>query len=549
VTQRSLRLCEASLWDCGSIFPVLLLGAWLRFHALAQAARFHPDEALFATFARNAAVQGDWLLHGPLDKPPLTIYANALAMTFFGVTTLPDGVLTLDVQRGEFAARVPGVFASILLMAVMYALAKTLYAGKRTRYIVSLPAPLIALLFLALSPFALAFSATAFTDGLMLLCVTLALWMGSRGRWLWAGLWLAIGFGCKQQALFYVPLVLGMGWAMKPHSKPEAELLRSHSQKFEPICKRLVLAFTPPLCTRRGGWGGRFEFTHILFQLFVPIVLGIILLVAWDAARGQETSLWALAIANNEPGRLELAADLLPRLSEWLGYAQYFVGYGWLTGILMMLGLGAVVLRFIGERQLAATRADGVMTLYVVAYLLLHALAFNLYDRYLLFALPPVVLLLARGVDYLTQRCKGAKAQGILILSVFVVLSLPAALAATAGQIPVGSDQGKHAGIDELGDYLNRKPLGTIIYDHWLGWELGYYIGAWSDKRRVYYPSPQVLVADALLQPDPAPRYLVIPDWVDGALWLTNLESAGFGVSIDYQQSQFSVYQLLPPPR
>ncbi|HLU11718.1 MAG TPA: hypothetical protein VK003_18735, partial [Oceanobacillus sp.] len=60
---------------------ILLVGVALRIHALGQDRRFHPDEALYSTFARSAALNGDWLLHGSLDKPPLTIYASALSMT------------------------------------------------------------------------------------------------------------------------------------------------------------------------------------------------------------------------------------------------------------------------------------------------------------------------------------------------------------------------------------------------------------------------------------------------------------------------------------
>lgn len=523
MTQRSLR-------PGGSILLILLLGAWLRFHALAQDARFHPDEALFATFARNAAVQGDWLLRGPLDKTPLTIYINALALTFFGVTTLPDGVLTLDVQRGEFAARVPGVFASTLLMAVMVALAKRAFAGRRTRHASSLQTRQtrgFVLILTALSPFALAFSATAFTDGLMLLCVTLALWMGSRGRWLWAGIWLALGFGCKQQALFYAPLVLGVGWVLNSQTSQSPQFTR----------------------------GGVSALVTSLLRFFAPVVIGILLLMVWDAARGQETSLWALALANNEPGRLELAGDFVPRLSDWLGYAQYFVGYGWLTGILTLLALAVLIMRHFRERQSVMRRIDIVLAVYTAAYLLLHGLAFNLYDRYLLLILPPVVLLLARGIAYLTQRRKVAKTQrknsplASLLLCVSALIVFPAALAATTGQLPVGGDQGEHTGMDELGAYLNNKPLGTIIYDHWLGWELDYYIGTWSDKRRVYYPTPTALVADALLQPDPAPRYMVVPEWGDGSAWLGALEVVGFEVALDWEKSRFRVYKLLPPPR
>ena len=57
---------------------ILLLAALARSGALADDARFHGDEALFATYARNAAIYGDWMLSGALDKPPVSLYAMAL---------------------------------------------------------------------------------------------------------------------------------------------------------------------------------------------------------------------------------------------------------------------------------------------------------------------------------------------------------------------------------------------------------------------------------------------------------------------------------------
>src|SRR5262245_39810657 len=132
---------------------ILFVGSALRFQALARDVRFHPDEALFATFARSTAVNGDWLLHGNLDKTPLSIYAIAFSMNLFGITTLPNGVLTLDVHAGEFAARVPSTLASILMMAVMYAVAKRLYGRLSAANLT----PLIAMMLSAISPFFLAF--------------------------------------------------------------------------------------------------------------------------------------------------------------------------------------------------------------------------------------------------------------------------------------------------------------------------------------------------------------------------------------------------------
>jgi hypothetical protein len=500
---------------------ILLLAAVLRWHALGTAARFHPDEALFATFARQAAVNGDWLLHGPLDKPPLTIYANALSMMFTGVTTLPDGVLTLTAHRGEFAARLPGVFASILLVALLYATARRLYP--HAGYSV----PLVAMLLLALSPYAIAFSATAFTDNLMLLAITLALWQSAAGHWGWSGLWLAVGFGCKQQALLYIPLVL------------------------------LILVNRPG--TRRLAGFIRFG---------LPLLAGLLLLTAWDAGREQETSLWALAIANNDPGRLARLDELLPRLGVWLGYAGALAGIGGTTALLSGLAVAALIVRArTGGFRQPAIQTDLILFGYVVVYGLLHWLvAFSQHDRYLLPLLPPLLLLMARGVGWLheTGLFRSIIVRGINTFrqpepekrwmvwevgTILMVMIIPviAAWDASEGRAPVGADQGEHTGIDTLADYLNAKPVATVIYDRWLGWELGYYLGAWSDKRRVYYPTPDALVYDALLLPEHEPRYFPAPDTAPVAPWLTALRTAGFVVRVDTRIAGYTVYTIIPP--
>ncbi len=119
--------------------------------------------------------------------------------------------------------------------------------------------------------------------------------------------------------------------------------------------------------------------------------------------------------------------------------------------------------------------------------------------------------------------------------------------AAADGQLGVGADRGKHDGIDRLAQYLDALPLGTILYDRWLGWELDFYLGQWTDKRRVYYPTPEVLAADALLQPDPAPRYFIAPRWEAPRPWLEALAEAGFEPALDVRLGSFDVYRLLPP--
>jgi hypothetical protein len=135
-----------------------------------------------------------------------------------------------------------------------------------------------------------------------------------------------------------------------------------------------------------------------------------------------------------------------------------------------------------------------------------------------------------------------------LSVSLFLCFSalcfFPPAQDAVNRRIGIGGDTGKYAAMDELGAYLDTKPLGTIVYDHWLGWELGYYLGTWSDKRLTYYPDPMALAADARLQPDPAPRYFVAPIDIRVEDWLNALRDAGFEVHLDYQMERQVVYQI-----
>src|SRR5512143_1096579 len=71
--------------------------------------RFHPDEALFSTWALKIARGENLLLTGvPVDKPPLLIYLTALSYFIFG--------------QSELAARVPNLIASVVSVALVWRL-------------------------------------------------------------------------------------------------------------------------------------------------------------------------------------------------------------------------------------------------------------------------------------------------------------------------------------------------------------------------------------------------------------------------------------------
>lgn len=455
------------------MIPILLLAAGLRVHLLTADIRLHPDEALFATFARDAAIKGEWMLLGALDKPPLAIYSMALSMVVWG--------------DGEFAARLPGMFGSLMLVAVTIGLAQQLY-GRRTG--------LIAGALMAVSPYAVAFSAVAFTDTLMLTFAGLGLLAAAHRRVLWAGIGMGLAFACKPQALYLLPVAWGLA-----------------------------------------GMRGR-----DLARLLVPVALCAGVIAAWDAARGPYSGLWALAAANNNPARLIRANEVIPRLRAWVAYGGLLAGETWAGWGILAAALVAFVDRVRrGEVSWGVVTDCGLMVSLAV-YMGLHWLvAFNTYDRYLLPVLIPVILLAARGVFWLwAVRRWWARA----IVLVLAVGSLRGGWAAAEGRSGIGGDAGRHDGIIALAAWLNDRALGAIVYDYYLGWELGYYLGPWSDLRRVYYPTPSAQARGAAEQADLAPRYFPAPADRPVGPWLDALREAGFAVRLAYVGEGFVVYAV-----
>ena len=488
---------QTSVRRLAILISVILIGVWPRWHALTLDARLHPDEALFSTFARRAALNGDWLLPGALDKPPLSIYAISLSMIPF-TEWRADGLPDLRLRLAELAARAPSAFASLLIIPLVYIAAHRLYDEETA---------LLAAALTSLSPFLVAFSATAFTDGLMLMWLAAALACAGGGRALWAGVCLALGFACKPQALLFVPLVMAV------------------------IGLRCGLRWR--------------SFAHALW----PIAITSAALLLWDGARAQPTGFFVLGFVNNDPFSPIGSDDILPRLAVWTAHFSAMLHPA--TWLFVGLAVTAWAARVFNHRW-RGLAVDLTLGGWCIAYGLLHWLtAINTYDRYLLPLALPFMLLAARGALALLHWWRRRLPVPEFAAASIVVLLVMWGSTQTAadGQLDVGADRDKHEGIDRLAQYLDALPLGTILYDRWLGWELDFYLGQWSDKRRVYYPTPDVLAADALLQPDPAPRYFVAPRWEDAQPWLSALDAAGFSPELEVRLGHFEVYRLLPPLR
>jgi hypothetical protein len=72
-------------------------------------------------------------------------------------------------------------------------------------------------------------------------------------------------------------------------------------------------------------------------------------------------------------------------------------------------------------------------------------------------------------------------------------------------------------------------------------------MGQWTNKRRVYYPTPQALARGALALDEEETRYFIAPRTVDTDAWLTALEDAEFAVQFEREIAGFRVYALIPP--
>ena len=469
---------------------LLLLASFAQFHQLTRDRRFLPDEAFFMTFARGAAVNGDWLLPGSLDKPPLSIYFSALSMVVFAIRADADGVLQLDPQLGEFAGRLPNACLAILLSALMMRMAWRMY---RNRWAAS-----FAGLLAASSPYLLAYGASAFTDMSLLFWSAAALYLALKDRWALAGAALSLAFWSKQQAAFALPLLI------------------------------LILLARGE---RRRAW----------LRLGMTLVGFSAALLIWDGAR-PEASIFLQAAVNNSPASwLVNPVQWLERLADWVGLGLWLLGPPLLTGLMLV---GAALLAVIGTGARTGRRPslaiERVLLLYIIGYLAAHVvLQFNLYDRYLLLILPPLIILAAGRVARLLH------ARGLRFG--FAALLIAGGLWTLGTGLTIGGDRGVNVGIDALADHLKAKPVATVIYDPWLGWELGYYLGQWHDKRRVHYPTPAALVDGALALDEAGERYFVAPVDQPHDAWLAALRAAGFGVAVDYERDRFIVYRLTLP--
>lgn len=500
--QASLVTRHSSL----SLLAICLLAFVLRLGPLYDN-RFHPDEALFSTWSLQIARGENPLLTGvPIDKPPLLIYLNALSFYVFG--------------QSELAARVPNLIASVVSVVLVWKLGiSRLVIGQSvisspvdrlTNLPISQFTNLLPPLLFALSPFAISFAPTAFLDPMMIMFGLASLVAASRGRTGWAGIWLGLSFATKVQGLFFAPLL----WVF-------ASL--GHLVTLSP--RHAVAQFR---------------------RLILGLGLVVFFVLVWDRARGG-LPFWQQQTINYGDIRLIYAAEIGSRMIGWLAFLPYF--FGPIVGAIGLIGL---------PQLLRTSQRDRWLLLWLVALLALHWLFnFPIWDRYVLLLVPIAAMVvgqsIGRLVNWVLARSIILSSRHLvrpIMFALVLATALPFSSAAAESQIPIGGDHGANDGIDRVAVFLKSLPSGTVVYDHWLAWELDYYVGE-GFVFLAYFDTPAAL-QDDLRVFGGANRYVIFPghespDRVADAIGEVGYTlQAVFTTQNRFGQTSFTVFKIIP---
>jgi len=513
----SLSHCSLFIVHCS-----LFIGFAFRAAPLMQN-RFHPDEALYASFARLIASGRDPWLHDVLvDKPPLSFYAMATSMMIFG--------------GNEFAARLPHLIASVISLALIYRVGESLYNRSTGALAVTL---------FALSPMAILFATTLFTDTILIMFLLASILALTRRQWAWSGLWWGLAFACKQTAIFFLPLIAVLGlvtFFSKPSLRGAPSATKQSQSVTEIASQKLVLSEVEGTLAMT-VWS---RANSAVKSFILPALLCVILVFAWDILRQPSVSFWTQGYTDNNPNRLIRANELLPRLTEWINLSSYITGSR-LIDLIFIIGLPLLLLthRRPSTQALHDLALVGFTLSFFTGYWLF---AFNVWDRYLLVLTPIIALLIARVMQVISKQLSVIKlpisnfqlptstlrVQSLIpnpslfiVHSSLFILLLPSAFTSSQSAFPIGGDHGSYDGIDQIAATLRSAPADSVLYDYWLSWEWRFYLFD-SSLYVAWMPNTHSIQKDLKTFGKRSPRYIVVPSWESFAEVQTAIESANF---------------------
>ncbi len=463
------------------------------------------------------------MLHDVLvDKPPLSFYAMALSMTVFG--------------GNEFAARLPHLIASVISLALIYRVGESLYDPSTGALAVTL---------FALSPMAILFAITLFTDTMLIVFLLASILAVTRRQWAWSGLWWGLAFACKQTAIFFLPLIAVIGLVIFIHHRKDLLGLKDLAGLLNSI-KTFLL----------------------------PALFCVLLVFGWDILRQPSISFWTQGYTDNNPNRLIRANELLPRLTEWINLSGYITGSR-LVDLSFIIGLPLLLLTH--RRPSIQSLHDFALVGFALSFFTGYWLfAFNVWDRYLLVLTPIIALLIARIIKVISEQLSVIKVQlptsnfqppistpsvqspisnlqSLIVHCSLFILLLPSAFTASQSAFPIGGDHGSYDGIDQIAVALQSAPSDSVLYDYWLSWQWRFYLFD-SPVYVAWMPDTDSIQKDLKTFGKKSVRYIVAPSWVSFAEVQTAIESANFSLEKIQTTARrdgspsFTLYQITPNP-
>jgi hypothetical protein len=137
-----------------------------------------------------------------------------------------------------------------------------------------------------------------------------------------------------------------------------------------------------------------------------------------------------------------------------------------------------------------------------------------------------------------------------LLLSIITLAILPFGVVASRSGYPIGGDHGANDGIERVADYLKALPPGTVVYDHWLAWELGYYLGD-GFVYLAYFDTPAALADDLRVFAKDDARYVIFPAREAPDKVIDAIEQVGYTLTPvvttqnRFGQTSFTIYQIV----
>ena len=464
---------------------LILVGFGLRLVMLDRF-RFHQDEAIYSYWALHFIHDDPYFLKQWIDKPPLYIWLLAYCFQAFGAS--------------EASARLLNVGISIITVPIVAAIAKRAWTTA---------AGAIAATALALNPFAISYSATAFTDPLLVLMGVCSLCAAQRSRPFAAGMCLGAAIMTKQQGVFFVPLALAIMVAGNPKAKAVA---------------------TASLRTVGG------------------LALSVLPIIYWDSLRwAVAPSPWDLGVRNygelallsisQWPDRIASIADLL-----WYLTASHMV---WMV-LIAASALAAVKLWRQGHFLQRRNTVFAVLLFgWMGAYWGIHAV-FGLpaWDRYFLPLAPAFAILCGWLGAWLFASSSNLWRQAVLGL--WIVLLLPSSVQAARGGFPIGGDHGAYDGLREVSAWLDsHSPAGAVLYHQALTWHFQFYL---FENPRDYavrwVASPVALADDAAKRPQGA-RFVIAPAWQPLKNFDPHLAARDLELVQRVKEGRFTIYELI----